>query len=127
MFRRAFAALLVVVFGLAALLVVSGALASPPPIVRANAARSPEACTIINSDIITNTTWSADCYHVTTNTVAIQPGVVLTIAPVSGTRVEFEAGTRLLVIGSLQALGANDRPITFTSAVTQTPCIWNGI
>ena len=128
MLRRTFATLLVVVFGLAALLVVNGMLASPAPVVRANSVQSPDACIIINSDITTNTTWSADCYHVTTNTVAIQPGAVLTIAPpVSGTRIEFEAGTRLFVIGNLQALGDPAHPITFTSAGAQTPCTWQGI
>ena len=74
MLRRIFATLLVVVFGLTALLVVNGMPASPVPVVRANSVQSPDACIIINSDITTNTTWSADCYHVTTNTVAIQPG-----------------------------------------------------
>jgi uncharacterized repeat protein (TIGR01451 family) len=128
MLRRTFATLLVVVVGLAALLVVNGMLASPAPVVRANSVQSPDACIIINSDITTNTTWSADCYHVTTNTVAIQPGAVLTIAPpMSGTRIEFEAGTRLLVIGNLQALGDPAHPITFTSAGAQTPCTWQGI
>lgn len=127
MLRRTLATLLVVVFGLAALLVVNGTLASPAPVVRANSARSPDACITINSDITTNTTWSADCYHVTTNTVAIQPGAMLTIAPLTGTRIEFEANTRLLVIGNLQALGDPAHPITFTSAGAQTPCAWQGI
>lgn len=127
MLRRAFATLLVLVFGLAALLVVNGMLASPAPVARANPAQSPDACIIINSDVTTNTTWSADCYHVTTSTVAIQPEAVLTIAPATGTRIEFEANTRLLVIGSLQALGKPAHPITFTSAGAQTPCAWQGI
>jgi uncharacterized repeat protein (TIGR01451 family) len=127
MLRHTFTALLVVVFSLAALLVVNGTLASPAPIVRANAVQSPEACVVVSSDITTNTTWSADCYHVTTNTVAIQPGVILTIAPFTSTRIEFETGTRLLVIGNLQALGDPAHPITFTSAAAQTPCAWQGI
>ncbi len=126
--RRAFAVLLVAGLGLAALLVVNGALVLPAPIVRAEPAQSPNACIPISSDITTNTTWSADCYHVTTDTVAIQPGAMLTIAPtVIGTRIEFEADARLLVIGNLQALGDPAHLITFTSAGAQTPRAWQGI
>ncbi len=128
MLRRTIAALLAAVLGLAALLVVNGTLATPAPVVRANSVQSPNACITIDSDITTNTIWLADCYHVTTNTVAIQPGAVLSITPpLSGTRVEFEAGARLSVIGNLQVLGDPARPVTFTSAVAQTPCAWEGI
>jgi hypothetical protein len=92
MLRRAIAALLAIIFGLAALLVVSGTLASPAPIVRANSVQAPNACITVDSDVTTNTTWSAECYHIVTNTVEIQSGVMLTITPpLTGTRVVFEA------------------------------------
>jgi uncharacterized repeat protein (TIGR01451 family) len=128
MLRRTLAALLVVACSLAALLVVNGMLASPAPVARANSVQSPDACITIDSDVTTNTTWSAECYHIVTNTVEIQSGVMLTITPpLTGTRVEFETKARLSVAGTLLALGDPARPITFTSAVTQTRCAWQGI
>ena len=91
---------------------------------------SPElqaGCIPVTSDITTTQTWTEACYQVMTSTVTVQPGVVLTILPITSTRVEFDLGSVLLVSGRLQALGAADRPITFTSAVSTTPCAWNGI
>ncbi|HSD85820.1 MAG TPA: right-handed parallel beta-helix repeat-containing protein, partial [Anaerolineae bacterium] len=127
MLRRTFAVFITVALGVTALLMLNGTLESPTMVVRANPVQAPEACITINTDVTTNTLWSADCYHVTTNTVAIQPGAILTIVPVTSTRVEFEAGARLSVIGNLQVLGDPVRPVTFTSAVAQAPCAWEGI
>ncbi len=125
--RCTVALLLAAALGLAALLVVTGALSLPTSIVRALPAQSPAACIPINFDITATTTWRADCYRVTTNTVTINPDVVLSIIPDTSTRIEFAPAASLVVRGSLQALGASDRPITFTSAVSQTACAWAGI
>ncbi len=89
-----------------------------------------QACVTVNTDIVANTTWTGDCYLVTTNTVAIQPGVALTISPpVSGTWVRFEPGAQLQVLGTLKALGAGaaTHHITFSSASTDPAARWLGI
>ena len=127
MFRRVFIAVLTVVFSLAFLFTLASALTPSSAVALAIPANSPSACNIVNADIVTDTIWTADCYRIVTSTVAIQPGAILTIAPATTTRVEFEPGSRLAVMGNLQALGAAARPITFTAALTQTPCAWNGI
>lgn len=116
----------IVAFGLS---VVSGLIAlssETAPAVRA-APNLPADCTPVVFDIFTHTTWSDYCYRVMTSTVTIQPDVILTISPITSTRIEFESGAYLVVLGRLQALGEPSRPITFTSAFSTTPCSWSGI
>jgi len=76
------------------------------------------SCIEINSDIGVSTTWTASCYRIMTSTVTVHNGAILTIAPITSTRVEFQARAQLQVLGNLQALGAATRPITFTSVNT---------
>jgi uncharacterized repeat protein (TIGR01451 family) len=124
--RRIFTSTLVFTCSLAVLAILFLALAGAPPPARAFPAAP---CTTVSSDIVSSTTWSDSCYRIVTSTVAIRAGVILTIAPATGTRVEFDPATQLIVDGSLQALGAPDRPITFTSALTATAarCAWRTI
>ena len=87
-------------------------------------------CIQVDSDVAVSSTWTGACYRIMTNTVTIYPGVVLTISPpVTGTRVEFQAGAQLQVMGNLQALGTASTPITFTSVNTISPARgdWLGI
>jgi uncharacterized repeat protein (TIGR01451 family) len=79
------------------------------------------SCIEIDSDIAVSTTWTASCYRIMTSTVTVYDGAVLTIAPDTSTRVEFQDGAQLQVFGNLQALGAATRPITFTSVNTTSP------
>ena len=90
---------------------------------------TPTGCVVVSANIITDTIWDGDCYLVTTDTVAIMPDVSLTITPpLSGTLVRFQPGAQLQVLGTLQALGTETRPITFTSAAaTPVPGDWIGI
>ncbi len=87
------------------------------------------SCIEIDSDIAVSTTWTASCYRIMTNTVTVRYGAILTIAPVTSTRVEFQDGAQLQVLGNLQALGTASRPITFTSVNTTSPSRgdWIGI
>jgi uncharacterized repeat protein (TIGR01451 family) len=106
----------IISFVVLAMFAVFGLLTPPASAVQAQivaAQKSPAACTIISGDITTDTTWSDPCYHIVTNTVAIQPGVVLTIVP--DVRVEFDPGARLGVQGRLLVLGQPDHLITFTA------------
>ena len=80
--------------------------------------RQTASCIEIDSDIGVSTTWTASCYRIMTNTVTVHDGAILTIAPATSTRVEFQDGAQLQVLGNLQALGAATRPITFTSVNT---------
>lgn len=87
------------------------------------------AATVINTDITSNTTWTAagSPYVVQTNTVSIINGAVLTIEP--GVTVEFQDAARLQVLdGRLVAVGSAGQPITFTS-MSPSPArgIWEGI
>lgn len=75
--------------------------------------------------ITSNTTWSpahASAYIIT-GPVTVKLGVTLTIAP--GTLVESNT-PRLIVDGSLVAIGTATSPITFTVNASQTGS-WNGI
>lgn len=121
--RRIITSTLVFTCSLATLAILFLVLSGTPPLARA----IPAACTTVSSDIISSTTWTDSCYHIVTSTVTIRPGVILTIAPITSTRVEFDLGVQLLVQGSLQALGAPDRLITFTSASSAARCAWQTI
>ncbi len=87
------------------------------------------SCVTIATNITADTTWNGDCYLVTTDTVAIMPGVTLSITPpISGTQVRFSPGAQMQVLGTLHALGAATRAITFTSAAASpAPGDWIGI
>ncbi len=131
MFKRIFILTGVVVFSA---VLVSGwleLLSGVTPAVRANPA-FPSDCEPIIYDILTNTTWSGECYRVMTSAVTVQSDALLTIVPTSsaGTRVEFDPNARLQVLGGLRALGDRNRPITFTlDNITSTPPMtsWVGI
>ena len=121
--RRILTSTLAFTCSLAVLAILFLALAGTPPPAQA----LPAACTTVSSDIVSSTTWTDSCYHIVTTTVAIRTGVILTIAPITSTRVEFDPGNQLIVNGNLQALGAPDRPITFTSASSAARCAWQTI
>jgi parallel beta-helix repeat protein len=93
-------------------------------------ARALAPCVPVTQDITTDRIWTEACYRVSTTTVTIHPNVALTISPSGGgTRVEFDFGAQLQVLGQLHALGTASQPITFTSINTTTParCDWIGI
>jgi hypothetical protein len=81
-------------------------------------------CGVISSD----TTWSvADSpFDVCASGVSVGSGVTLTIEP--GVVAQFEEGasSKLIVIGTVNALGTDTQPITLT-AVVATPGSWRGI
>jgi uncharacterized repeat protein (TIGR01451 family) len=131
-------------FSLAALLSLIWLMSSSPPVVHADLAETTistplqrltrqaaaQSCVTVDADVAISDTWTGACYRIMTNTVTIYPGVVLTISPpVTGTRIEFQVGAQLQVLGDLKALGTASRPITFTSANTTSPACsdWLGI
>ncbi|MFQ5576529.1 MAG: right-handed parallel beta-helix repeat-containing protein, partial [Anaerolineae bacterium] len=85
--------------------------------------------TVIDQDITTSTTWiAADSpYQVSTNTVSVINGAVLTIEP--GVTVEFQNDARLQIQnGQLVAVGTPTQLITFTpSSSSPVRGIWEGI
>ncbi len=122
--RRVVTSILVFAGSLAGLAILFLAIAGAPPPARA----LPDAsCTSITSDIVSSTTWTDSCYRIVTSTVTIRAGAILTIAPITSTRVEFDPANQLIVYGSLQALGAPGRPITFTSSSAAVRCAWQTI
>jgi uncharacterized repeat protein (TIGR01451 family) len=124
--RRILTSTLVFACSLASLAILFLALAGAPPPAQAIPAAP---CTTVSSDIVSTTTWADSCYQIVTSTVTVRTGVILTIAPITSTRIEFNPAAQLIVDGSLQALGAPDRPITFTSVATATAarCAWQTI
>ena len=96
-------------------------------------AQSAERLTMIDvsGSITTETAWNADTVRVVGD-VIVEDGVTLTIGP--GVRVEFQGFYTLSVLGTLQAEGAPDARILFTTDEPElfrldeshTGC-WNGI
>jgi uncharacterized repeat protein (TIGR01451 family) len=121
--RRIATTTLAAAFSLATLAILFLMMVGTPPPAQA----TPTVCTLVSSDIISSTTWTDSCYHIVTSTVTIRAGAILTITPITTTLVEFDPAAQLVVNGSLQALGAPDRPITFTSASTAARCTWQTI
>jgi hypothetical protein len=68
---------------------------------------------IINSNITTNTTWTADNVYVLAADIRVLEGVRLTINP--GTVIKPQVNTRLIIEGVLYAQGTSVNPIVFTS------------
>lgn len=64
-------------------------------------------------DVVADTTWNASSVHVITCDMKIPANVKLTVA--AGAVIKFEAGTKLTVEGTLQAVGTKAAPIYFTS------------
>lgn len=72
------------------------------------------AYTVVDGDIIENTTWTQDqSPYVVSYPIVVVTGVVLDINP--GVIVKFDDGASLLVDGTLNAKGINTEPIYFTS------------
>lgn len=80
------------------LLSLLGWVKQPVQIVQATGTVAQVDCITVTSDIAAFTIWNQACYHVITN-VKILPNAVLAIMPVTTTRVEFEAESRLTVQG----------------------------
>ena len=86
-----------------------GALPSPLP-----GALPPGSPTNVSGTISSDTTWSlANSPYLVTGDVTVNPGVRLTIEP--GVVVKFHAAKNLTVNGILNAIGAPDSRIVFTS------------
>ena len=84
--------------------------------------------TIINSNIITDTTWTkAGSPYIITIDLDVYPNATLTIEP--GVVVSFNSGTDLEVYGGLIAIGTATEFIGFQSSEVVTPIRgdWNGI
>jgi hypothetical protein len=80
-------------------------------------AKNAMAATHITSDITTNTTWtSAGSPYLLDKQIKLASGVTLTIQP--SVEVQFNATSTLtlFVMGSLNAIGTETSPITFTSS-----------
>ena len=85
--------------------VLSGALPAPWP------APNP---TTVSGTITVNTTWTlANSPYLVTDTVTVNPGIILTIEP--GVVVKFYAGKNLVINGALTAIGTTENRIIFTS------------
>lgn len=106
------------------LLSLLGWVKQPVQIVQATGTVAQVDCITVTSDIAAFTIWNQACYHVITN-VKILPNAVLAIMPVTTTRVEFEAESRLTVQGQLQVLGQPEQLITLTAFNPALP--WGGI
>ena len=102
-------------------------LSMPTQVVRADT--PPVTCPKIQTDFTTITTLVGSCYHFVTDTVAIAPGVIVTIAPPpGGATLYFNANTQIQVFGTLRALGQPGQLITFTSAMDNpSRGDWQGI
>ncbi|MBU0475672.1 MAG: T9SS type A sorting domain-containing protein [Bacteroidetes bacterium] len=72
------------------------------------------AYTTINSNIATNTTWTAGTYYISTS-IDVNSGIFLTINP--GVIVKFAHGTRIYVPGTIDANGSDlsSNYVVFTS------------
>lgn len=71
-----------------------------------------------SGDIAVDTTWGADgAPLVLAGKATVKKGATLTVAP--GARVGFLNGAQLIVEGALVAAGTADKPVHFTSAVSQ--------
>ncbi len=85
---------------------------------------------IVNKSITENTTWNSKLPYIIYQSVSIEEGVNLTIAP--GTRLFFHSNATMNVKGTLTANGTKKDSITFTSdrlekIYTEEPGQWNGI
>ena len=85
------------------------------------------ATKVITNDVTTNVTWKAeDNPHYIKNTISVNKGVTLTIEP--GVEMKFTTGAKLIIKGTLKAIGTEDDPISFTSnGTTPVRGIWEGI
>jgi hypothetical protein len=68
---------------------------------------------------------AADNPHQLNADVTVSGGVILTIEP--GVVVKAENSVELLVVGTLNAVGSNSKPIEFTSTADSGPGQWSGI
>lgn len=85
---------------------------------------------IMNNSITQNTTWNSKLPYIIYQSVSIEEGVNLTIAP--GTRLFFHSNATMNVKGTLTANGTKKDSIIFTSdrlekIYTEEPGQWNGI
>lgn len=87
---------------------------------------APRQTTIISSGYITqNTEWTkANSPYEIAHDLTINPGITLTIQP--GVEVRFRTNTRLIVNGTLVAVGTAGEKILFTG-VNKTPGAWKDI
>lgn len=83
--------------------------------------------TFVESDVTTNTTWSADTgpYRVIQD-VRVERGATLTIA--GGTEVQFADGMSVTVAGSMEANGTEGNPVTLRTTPGAAPSAqWAGL
>ena len=127
MFKRIFVLMGTVALGLTILFGVLWLLMAPAQVTQA--APPPPGCQVIDRDFDVITTLTGSCYHFITDTVAILPGVVVTVAPpAGGSTLYFNSNARVQVDGTFQALGQFNRLITFTSALANPARgAWRGI
>lgn len=88
-------------------------------------AQADRPATVINSNIITNTTWTeANSPYELTTSIDVLEGVALTIDP--GVVVRASQSTELEIRGKLNAIGTSAKPILFTGSTAQAGW-WYGI
>ncbi|MCP4535509.1 MAG: DUF11 domain-containing protein, partial [Chloroflexi bacterium] len=143
MLKRTFILVGTIVSSLLTLCVLLGFLSLSTPVARADMAHAesnldvisdtmmtplgvstiPKGCVVI-TEITTSVTWTQPCYAVM-NSVQIPSTAVLTISPVTNTRIYVQKDAHIKAFGRLHAAGA----ITFTS-ITTSPELgdyWRGI
>ncbi|MCP4541434.1 MAG: DUF11 domain-containing protein, partial [Chloroflexi bacterium] len=145
MLKRSFVLIGAIVSGLLTLLLLLGFLSSPTSVARAAMARAennpgvsdttavplgvssiPSGCIVI-TEITASVTWTQPCY-VVMNTVRVPITAVLTISPLTSTRVHVQKGAQIQVFGRLDAIGGPGG-ITFTSIISSPELAdyWQGI
>lgn len=84
----------------------------------------------VDNEVLSTTTWTAEKPYLVYNVAWVDSGAVLTIEP--GARIYFHKNAAMGVLGSIQATGTPQRPITFSgdrleAMYDDIPDQWSGI
>lgn len=84
----------------------------------------------VKEEVLSTTTWTADKPYLVYNYALVDTGAVLTIEP--GARIHFHKDAILAAMGTINAVGTHDKPITFQgdrleALYSDIPAQWHGI